>query len=883
MKPFKYAKFNKKAEKNLKKAQNDISRLVKSAHSGFEDGISHAGQKKGQSNQSLDRKSLRKMKRKEKKTNRLQYSQFRSSATQQSKTGSSGKSPGQINKAQFESSKTNEKSKKKVSFQTDDDVDEDAFSDDGSDFSGGEQNLKGKAPLAPSLKSKHDQLAEDKLADEREIKRLSKKLRLKPGKIPKSFYGDGDLGTLLELCEMKFDNEVATELQEGEETYNGTEKLDYNVNDVECDEEIDSEEIDSDLGDSDYEEKSAAGQESDSEDDEAVKAEKSTSGNLKTGKKSSDKKSGKEVSNKPSKLDEDLDNFSDDDSDDDEPQAKAPKFDPYAGASKYYVPPQKRAQNKNSTDDGSDKSMNPTSGEKVSEQWSLSDEFDRIYRQCVGLFNRVSETNLGAISKQMQVVYTKFSTTETNIAVTKAAINLCCLAYSVADRLIFEKMALVAVVHKSSPNDLGAQFIHSITWKMWNNGLKNEDESQRGFGNDLVSDKTVLNCVKCLCFLYNFGVVSHKLIFDVIKKFLSCFTMTNIESLISIILTSGFVIRKKSPTDLKDIILAILKTGQDKLSLFEENDRPRVQFFLDLVTALKNNNRRKVETSVDIEAFHQIQDVVKNLSKDDGSAILVSISLQEILDAGEFGRWWNLGINGASTGSLEKDQVQVQSKDNSGGTELIELAHRSGMNTQFRESLFCAIMTSCDYVEAVDKIVRLKGLKKHIREVPHVIIKCALLEQSFNPFYFHLLKGFSLYEKNHKIIVKFAISDRLKDVKMMTADSELSVFAQLFTCLLEDEIIPLNIIKLLSPTNLTDIAQKFCRKFLLAFLALPKQTLKKWCVELLQDDDSSEIYHHLHLLVKQNQAFISAKSKVLGDKKQKMILDNIQLICTSDN
>ena len=897
MKPFKYVKFNKKGERTLRKAHKDISKLVKSSGSLFEEGSSHGGSKKA-GGQKIDRKSLRKLKRKEKKSNRLQYSHLRSSAPPQ-EIKVARKSPGKIGKLGKTAgniAKTNNKPQKKVSFEVDDDnEDEDDFSGDDSVSSDGEEMPKArKTPEAPQMKSKHDQLVEDTLTDEREIKRLSKKLRLKPGKIPKSFYGDGDLGSLLELCEMRFDNEIVPEVQDGDESLNATEDKSFTVNDVDCDKEIDSEEIDSDMGDSDYEENTAKRSEDNKEPEPQILTSKNSENEkLKDGNKnykleSSIGKASENTRNRSWKgksetganLDDNDEDYIDQNSDE-EAKQKTPKFDPYAGASKYYVPPQKRAK-LSCEKEVSNKSQN-LPRKLMLEDLVLSEDFDRIYRQCVGLLNRVSETNLGAISKQMQLVYTKYSTSETNVAVTKAAINLCCLTYSVADRLIFEKMALVAVVHKNAPDDLGAQFVHSVTWKMWNNGFKHEDESMRALGSDLLSDKTVLNCVKCVCFLYNFGVVSHKLIFDVIRKFLRCFTMANIESLIAIILTSGFTIRKKSPTDLKDIVMAILQTGQEKLQRFEENDRPRVQYFLDLVTDLKNNNRRKIETSVDFESFRHIQDVVKNLSKDDGSSILVSISLQDILDAGEFGRWWNLGINGAATGSLEKDPGQrSRSNEMSGGSEIIQLAHKSGMNTPFRESLFCAIMTSCDYVEAVDKIIRLKGIKKHIREVPHVIIKCALLERTFNPFYFHVLKGFASYESNNQISVKYAISDRLKDMNVMTGDSELSVFAQLFTCLLEDQVVPLALIRLVSPTNLSDLAQKFCGKFLLVFLSLPKKKLRKWCVDLLQNEKTSEIYHHLNLLVKQNEDFLKTKSKVLGEEKQKVLLGNIQIMCSSD-
>jgi hypothetical protein len=58
--------------------------------------------------------------------------------------------------------------------------------------------------------------------------------------------------------------------------------------------------------------------------------------------------------------------------------------------------------------------------------------------------------------------------------------------------------------------------------------------------------------------------------------------------------------------------------------------------------------------------------------------------------------------------------------------DLLKLAAQQRMNTDIRRQVFVTVMGSEDYVDAVDKLLRLKFQGKQEREVVRVVLDCAL-------------------------------------------------------------------------------------------------------------------------------------------------------------
>lgn len=97
------------------------------------------------------------------------------------------------------------------------------------------------------------------------------------------------------------------------------------------------------------------------------------------------------------------------------------------------------------------------------------------------------------------------------------------------------------------------------------------------------------------------------------------------------------------------------------------------------------------------------------------------------------------------------------------------------MNTEVRRNIFCVIMTSEDYLDAFEKLIRFviqhagsepllgrfinlpsalcrMGLKdKQEREIVHVLMDCCLQEKTFNAFYAVLAEKFCSYDRRFQV------------------------------------------------------------------------------------------------------------------------------------
>jgi hypothetical protein len=93
---------------------------------------------------------------------------------------------------------------------------------------------------------------------------------------------------------------------------------------------------------------------------------------------------------------------------------------------------------------------------------------------------------------------------------------------------------------------------------------------------------------------------------------------------------------------------------------------------------------------------------------------------------------------------------------------LLELASKQRMNTELRKKIFCTIMASEDYLDAFEKLLKLKLKAKQDREIVHVIVDCCLQEKTYNPFYEHLVMKLCQHSQNHKVTLQYSFWDQLK-------------------------------------------------------------------------------------------------------------------------
>ena len=97
--------------------------------------------------------------------------------------------------------------------------------------------------------------------------------------------------------------------------------------------------------------------------------------------------------------------------------------------------------------------------------------------------------------------------------------------------------------------------------------------------------------------------------------------------------------------------------------------------------------------------------------------------------------------------------------------ELLDLASVMRMNTDSRKTIFCTLMSSNDYLDAFEKLIKLQ-LKSPIkeRESAFVLSMCCLKEPQFNPFYAHVSGKLIRQDRKFRMALQCAIWDRMTGI-----------------------------------------------------------------------------------------------------------------------
>lgn len=148
---------------------------------------------------------------------------------------------------------------------------------------------------------------------------------------------------------------------------------------------------------------------------------------------------------------------------------------------------------------------------------------------------------------------------------------------------------------------------------------------------------------------------------------------------------------------------------------------------------------------------------------------------------------------------------------------MLELARKQRMNTDVRRNIFCTVMTSEDFLDAFEKLLKL-GLKdQQEREIIHVLMDCCLQEKSYNPFYAFLASKFCGYERRFQMTFQFSIWDKFRDLENLP-DTKFLNLVHLVAHLLKTKSLPLSILKVVEFSELDKPRVHFLRRVLTMLL-----------------------------------------------------------------
>ncbi|XP_042366601.1 nucleolar MIF4G domain-containing protein 1 [Plectropomus leopardus] len=434
-------------------------------------------------------------------------------------------------------------------------------------------------------------------------------------------------------------------------------------------------------------------------------------------------------------------------------------------------------------------------------------ELEKLKRNVKGLLNRLSEPNMASISGQLEELYMSHSRKDMNDTLTEVLLAACVTSALMPDRLLMEHVLLVSVLHHSVGLEVGAHFLETAVRK-FDEVYKNSTEN-----------KECDNLVAIVGHLYNFQVVHSGLIFDILKLLVGAFTEKDIELVLLVLRNVGFALRKDDALALKELISEGQRKAGEAGSKFQ--DQTRVRFMLETMLALKNNDMRKIP-GYDPEPVERLRKLQRTLIQRSagGSDMKLRVSLDNLLAAEQVGRWWIVGSSWSGAPMIS-EQGNTSSKESTAegqfSAKVLELARKQRMNTEVRRNIFCVIMTSEDYLDAFEKLLRM-GLKdKQEREIVHVLMDCCLQEKSFNAYYAVLGEKFCSNDRRFQMTFQFSLWDKFRELANLPS-STFNNLVQLVTHFLQKKCLSLSILKVIEFGELDKATVRFLRQVLTKLL-----------------------------------------------------------------
>uniref|UniRef100_A0A915JHM9 MI domain-containing protein n=1 Tax=Romanomermis culicivorax TaxID=13658 RepID=A0A915JHM9_ROMCU len=380
-------------------------------------------------------------------------------------------------------------------------------------------------------------------------------------------------------------------------------------------------------------------------------------------------------------------------------------------------------------------------------------------------------------------------------------------------------------------------------------------------------DKKMDNVSLVLCYLGLFKIVQSKLVFEVLNLLSSKLNEKSVELILLVLQTNknlcsldfgtlngleiflaiGSFLRKESPLELKHFIEEV---NTKSTSIKDENliNRSRLQFMLDTLQLIKNNNFLKV-ANCDIELNERFVKLLRSFFPGKQLESPLPMTLRDLWSAKVKGRWWIVGAAVTITRpEVEEKPGRSESsalKTTNFSEKLLKLAKKHHMNTDLRRNIFCIVVSSEDYLDAFEKLCRLSLKGQQEREIIHIILTCCLIEKSYNPFYAYLLQRFCHDQPRFLLTAQFAFWDKIKLISSSTK-AAIENLARCLAHLLANKTVPLAILKVIDFGSLEKSLKKFCTILFDDFLTnVSDDNLKQIFANCLSSKQHEGKYEHL--------------------------------------
>ncbi len=413
-----------------------------------------------------------------------------------------------------------------------------------------------------------------------------------------------------------------------------------------------------------------------------------------------------------------------------------------------------------------------------------------LVRRLNGQLNRLSEDSLDPVLFEIGRLYNDHSTSVVSQELFSAIKTVCVHPTQMMSTLIPCYAALIAGLHVTRGAEVGGRALETVGQEL-SASLKDTQSP---------SNKRVLNLGLILGYLYILGVAHHELIFDILHVLSDRCEMSDLELLPPLLRLCSNRLRKDDATAFREELAHVRLNAEKQISASaakEENPTGighRAKLVLEACTECKTKKTRRAM----LGAQERIVSLRKWLGNVRGSncgsaAVPLRISWKDLTCAKLRGRWWLVGAAWSGGGECVTPTSQDGENETTselhhkgqneatvvkGGStipnELSSLAATLSMNTETRKKVFYALMSSADFEDATDSILRLNLRNKFQREVARVILICCCKESTYNPFYAYVGAKLCEHQGSFKFSFQLALWDtflKLKDVSPREASN----------------------------------------------------------------------------------------------------------------
>ncbi|KAJ2853600.1 suppressor of glycerol defect [Coemansia erecta] len=420
-------------------------------------------------------------------------------------------------------------------------------------------------------------------------------------------------------------------------------------------------------------------------------------------------------------------------------------------------------------------------------QAQMEDErLGAIRKALQGQLNRLSESNIEGIILQIEAQYQKHARHDVTEVLGGLILQAIQSRIHMLDTFLYVNAALVGAVYRA----IGLEPVASIVQRLMEEFEKSFEQGQSEFklaknkdslgegdgdeeGGEMTLGKECQNLCAFIAELYNFQVISSQLVYDMIRMCVDDINEFTAEVLLKLIRISGVQLRRDDPLALKEIVHRVTETvtkaGIGSFSV-------RCQFMVESLTHLKDNRMRNT-MSQSADNVARLKRFLGNMDKRRAvaSAEPINIGIRDIRDVGSKGKWWLVGaswVGNQYQGEQHNDGIAAREalrklQNEAGDSEvdrLMQLARQQHMNTDVRRSIFVTLLSSEDYADAFERLLRLDLKKTQVREVVRVVLHCCGQEAAYNPYYTLVAFKLCCYHSSYRLTMQYALWDFLREM-----------------------------------------------------------------------------------------------------------------------